>query len=233
MTNNGYIILVEGQADLTFIRDVLKYLNKNLTSRHYEDNRELRRITLSDETTKITLYSTMGYTRIPKIAENIKPYIEKGRKLLIIFDADRPETQGGFKKRREQIIEIVKEHLEIELEATDIFLFPDNKSDGDLEDLLLQLVDKQLYDPFVEPFLKYAETIKELPKKLNNEKIKKTFHKEISSRKNRIFNYFQVYQGKTKAKESGRDYLTKEGLWNFDADALKPLIEFFNKNLNF
>ncbi len=231
MASNGYIILVEGQADLTFLRDVLKYLFKELEAQPHEENRELTRIDLTKGAAKITLYSTKGYTRIKKVKSNIAPYLDAKRDLLVVFDADTSETKGGFKERLAEIKTEVKKHLNIELTDSQIFLFPDNHSDGTLEDLLLKLVNPSLFEPFIEPFLSYAEAIENLPQKLNNPQISETFYEEIASKKNRVFNYFQVYQGKKFAKESGRDYF-RLNLWNFKSEALKPLIDFFKQNIS-
>jgi hypothetical protein len=101
----------------------------------------------------------------------------------------------------------------------DIFLFPNNKDDGDLETLLLRIT-KEPYnvaDKCYENYIKCCEQISE-----------KSFANELREDKSKVFNYFRTYYGMKSAKEENRCYESKD--WNFNNQELSSL-EKFLKNI--
>lgn len=74
-----------------------------------------------------------------------------GEKNLVVFDADSGNNNGGLEKRRDQLLK-KKEELGLEFE---LFLWPDNSSDGDVEILMESIARKDLYPEFFDCFGKY------------------------------------------------------------------------------
>lgn len=81
------------------------------------------------------------------------------KQVCIIFDADKKESQesdAGFDNKLKYIREKFKEKR-IDFPREQIFLFPNNQDDGDLETLLLEIAK---HDEFLKCFEGYLECIK-------------------------------------------------------------------------
>ncbi len=140
-----------------------------------------------------------------------------------MFDADKKESQesdAGFDNKLEYIREKFKENR-IDFPIEQIFLFPNNQDDGDLEDLLLEIANQK---EFIKCFESYLDCIK---KKENYKPIKKI-------RKNMLYAYLEVF---------GLERLyTKEDICNIegkvkneykeDYERLKKVLDFNSKSLN-
>ena len=101
----------------------------------------------------------------------------------------------------------------------EIFLFPNHNIDGNLETLLLSIVQEHKYDPFSLHYNNYIEFT-------NGLNIGRYGH-ELQDNKMRIFNYCQVYTGMEKAREENRDYDILH--WDLSNISLEPLQLFFKK----
>ena len=64
---------------------------------------------------------------------------------LILFDADTVLNSGGFDKRKAELEQKLKD---LDINAK-LFLFPNNKDDGDFESLLEELVQKNTHQIFI------------------------------------------------------------------------------------
>ncbi|GAA6792236.1 hypothetical protein Kyoto1A_05700 [Helicobacter pylori] len=79
--------------------------------------------------------------------------------MCIIFDADKKESQesdAGFDNKLKYIREKFKEEG-IDFPREQIFLFPNNQDDGDLEDLLLKIAK---HEEFINCFESHLDCIK-------------------------------------------------------------------------
>ena len=76
-----------------------------------------------------------GKDNLANAANTFMANTESGGKNLIVFDADTPKNGGGFVKRKKEL-EITLASLGIK---ADVFLFPNNKDDGDFETLVAGL----------------------------------------------------------------------------------------------
>ena len=138
---------------------------------------------------------------------------------LLILDADDDKNNGGFEKRKQEIIEI-KGSLGIEFE---LFLFPNNIDDGDLETLLSNIINpknKEIFDCWKS----FEECIT---------KINKSY--TIPARKTKIYAYLEVLHGNTNKekdliKDPNRNFLNTDH-WNLDDDHLIPLKTFLTQFL--
>lgn len=148
---------------------------------------------------------------------NIIKSLNNGEKVCIIFDADK-----SYKNTIEQI----RNKLGNLANQVEIFLFPDNKSNGELETLLIQIA-KQ--NEFVECFDNYINCIESKDK----EAVKNIY------KKSKMYAYQEVVGLQKEIKKINennkisRDFLYREKIFskyfNFDSPALKPLEEFLLK----
>lgn len=186
--NQKYLILVEGKADKKFIEDYIKHNYNNI-----------------NENIKIEINNGNSFNKTKII--NIKKYIDDNYKLIVIFDADNDINKS---------IDNIKTNLKnYNLDDKDIFLFPNNKDNGALEDILINIAVRK---EIINCFDNYIECIK-LLENIN-----------IPIDKSKIYAYLDSIKGydKNKIKEEERDYTNKE-IWDISNDFLNPLKEFFNQ----
>ncbi|MCQ2625022.1 hypothetical protein JT082_00910 [Helicobacter pylori] len=101
--------------------------------------------------------------------------IEKYDKTLIIFDADK-----DYESNKKEILKVVSKTKQT-ISEEQIFLFPNNQDDGDLETLLLEIAK---HDEFLKCFEGYLECIKS-----------KEYYKPIKDiRKNMLYAYLEVFE---------------------------------------
>ena len=196
-------IVVEGVADKQFIRQYVKYL-------------------FGEDIPENLLISTEGKDKLKKSSSinRIQSMTDDGGINLVIFDAD-----DDFTIRLNEINEWKKENnLEFEL-----FLFPNNKSSGELEDLLeniINLNNKEIFECWdnYERELKSIDIPGRTPTPLTT-----------PAKKTKIYGYLEALlsessKDKEKIKERNRDY-TNSLHWNLNADYLEPLKTFLLSNL--
>lgn len=209
---NKFLILVEGKADATFLRDYLTYLFKLETIKQLKKSIELQ----NDEIF-IEILIAEGYSAILNLKSRIEDYFfVKEYKILVIQDADNPKKQDGGVTNRNVYLNKVKEELKINF---DFFLFPNNKDDGDLENLLLKIVNRELFIKTKDCYLKWIECSKEYSPE---EHIK-----ELFDNKHIVYNYFRTFYGMDNAKEEKRRYTDE--FWQFSNKNLEPLKTFFEE----
>ncbi|GAA8379890.1 hypothetical protein HpDR42_00820 [Helicobacter pylori] len=101
--------------------------------------------------------------------------IEKYDKTLIIFDADK-----DYESNKKEILTVVSKRKQT-ISEEQIFLFPNNQDDGDLETLLLKIAK---HDEFLKCFEGYLECIKS-----------KEHYKPIKNiRKNMLYAYLELFE---------------------------------------
>lgn len=101
--------------------------------------------------------------------------IEQYAKTLIIFDVDK-----DYESNKKEILKVVSKTKQT-ISEEQIFLFPNNQDDGDLETLLLEIAK---HDEFLKCFEGYLECIKS-----------KEHYKPIKNiRKNMLYAYLEVFE---------------------------------------
>lgn len=192
-------IFVEGIDDKKFISDFISYhfnvsVEKNIF--HLEGKDKIN--------TKIELFNSSS-------ASIIQQKTATNKKNILVFDADGEYNNGGFKKRLFELNEIkVKYGINF-----DTFLFPNNKEDGELEDLLERIFTDDV-QPILNCFKNYTDCITKIDPKYSK-----------PNKKGKIFAVAESIVGADNAKGSARDYLNSE-LWNLEDDAVKPLKDFLS-----
>jgi len=217
------LIIVEGIADVIFLRDYIKFLKND-----YEiDDTKLKKdkiLILQTDNKEIKILIGGGYTAINNLSNLIEEHIDDGYKIVTIQDADNPnkDKKNGGVTNRMKYLNKIKEDKKIDF---DTFLFPNHKDDGDLETLLLKITKEpyNISDECYENYIKCCEQISE-----QNFEKEENFADELRKDKNKVFNYFRTYYGMKSAKEENRCYENK--YWNFNDPELSSL-EKFLKNI--
>ncbi len=177
---------------------------------------------------KDKLFSDEFCKRIENILKNKN---QEYRQVCIIFDADKKESQesdADFDNKLKHICEKFKEKG-INFPREQIFLFPNNQDDGDLETLLLEIAN---HKEFINCFESYLDCIK-----------KKEHYKPIKNiRKSKWYAYLEALgledlytkknifdiEGKVK-NEYKEDYERLKKVIKFESDILAPLKNFLER----
>ncbi len=191
MADKEILIFVEGPSDKVFL-EVYLYFLEDLPIKNFK----VKDVKGKDNLSKRLLE------------------IEKYDKTLIVFDAD------NYKSNKKEILTVVSKTKQT-ISEEQIFLFPNNQDDGDLETLLLKIAK---HDEFLKCFEGYLECIKS-----------KEHYKPIKNiRKNMLYAYLEVL---------GLENLTKTNIDVFDNESkiknkheenyrrLKEMIDFKSKSL--
>lgn len=176
------------------------------------------------------LVHTGGYKNL--LDSDKMPYVgllsantDAGGKNLVIFDADTDDNGGGFEKRCAELLD-KKAELGLDFE---LFLWPDNQRNGDVEVLMESIARKDLYPEFFDCFTKYEHCISQR----KNEKGAPFY--STPNRKGKLHTYFNSLPiSKTKKNEFGHGAWrwTDPVIWNLDAESLNPLKEFLLNHLH-
>ncbi|RKV27708.1 hypothetical protein DD741_02350 [Helicobacter pylori] len=151
MADKEILIFVEGPSDKVFL-EVYLYFLEDLPIKNFK----VQNIKGKDNLSKRLLE------------------IEKYDKTLIIFDAD------NYKSNKKEILTVVSKTKQT-ISEEQIFLFPNNQDDGDLETLLLKIAK---HDEFLNCFEGYLECIKS-----------KEHYKPIKNiRKNMLYAYLELFE---------------------------------------
>ncbi|GAA7474253.1 hypothetical protein KVE10_01790 [Helicobacter pylori] len=204
MTDKEILIFVEGLSDKIFLEVYLYFL----------EDFPIKNFKVKDVTGKDNLPN--------RLLEN-----EKYDKTLIIFDADK-----DYESNKKEILKVVsKTQQQQKIIEEQIFLFPNNQDDGDLETLLLEIAK---HDEFLKCFEGYLECIKS-----------KEHYKPIKNiRKSKWYAYLQVFelQNFFKDNRNRNDKKNEEKIiiddkgkirreYKEEYEKLKEVIDFNSKSL--
>ena len=166
---------------------------------------------------------TGGYQKIKSevALQAMRQSSDLGGVNLVIFDAD-----DDIEARRKELLAI-KDEFGVEFE---LFLLPNNKDAGALEDLLENIINPQ-NQPVMDCWQTYEEELKEvrIPTKTPPTLT-------IPAKKTKIYAYLETLLDKTKSqkkliKEANRNYENTQH-WNLDTEYLSPLKAFLNNYLS-
>ncbi|GHR32920.1 DUF3226 domain-containing protein [Helicobacter pylori] len=210
------LIYTEGKSDRNFLGWYLNFLK---CKDHFD---------IFDIEGKDNLISGGFPKMIDKILKNKD---QKYRQVCIIFDADKKESQesdAGFDNKLKYIREKFKEEG-IDFPREQIFLFPNNQDDGDLEYLLLKIAK---HEEFINCFESHLDCIK-----------KQEHYKPIKKiRKNMLYAYLEAFgledlytkknifdtEGKVKDQYK-EDYKKLKEMIDFNSSSLVPLKKFLER----
>ena len=114
-----FALVVEGDADKKFLKDYCaEIFSVNLTDQDF-------------------IKVGTDWRGLENQKMHLSRRLEEGRTLLLILDADTPShTQGGFEKR----LIVINEWLKNAKIAAQVFLWPNNSADGQLESMLQKII---------------------------------------------------------------------------------------------
>ncbi len=205
-----FLIIVEGEADKKFFKDFYHhlFLQKAPEGRIIHPGKD------SD---------SGGYTKLKseEALGALSQNTDLGGINLVIFDADE-----DIETRRKELLAI-KQEYDVEFE---LFLLPNNKDAGELENLLEQIINPD-NQPVMDCWAVYEE---ELEKVRIPTKIPPTL--TIPAKKTKIYAYLETLLGKSRSqkkliKDPNRNYENIQH-WNLDAEYLDPLKEFLKNKLD-
>ncbi len=152
MADKEILIFVEGPSDKVFL-EVYLYFLEDIPIKNFK------------------VQNIKGKDNLSKRLLEIEQYA----KTLIIFDADK-----DYESNKKEILKVVSKTKQT-ISEEQIFLFPNNQDDGDLETLLLEIAK---HDEFLKCFEGYLECIKS-----------KEYYKPIKNiRKNMLYAYLEVFE---------------------------------------
>lgn len=176
------------------------------------------------------IITTDGYTNLLDSADasninSLRANSDAGGINLVVFDADTDYNKGGFAKRGSELLS-KRDYLGLVFE---LFLWPDNKHDGDVEVLMESIARKDLYPEVFECFEKYEHCIS----KRKNEQGDPFY--VTPNRKNKLHTYFSSLPiSRSKKKKAGRGaWLWDDAnIWDLDSESLNPIKDFLTKYLH-
>lgn len=188
---------------------------KKTTSEYVFINTLMRHV-LKVEESEYSIDCVNGKDNLHNAANKFISYSEDGDVNLIIFDADSPENNGGYNERKQTLTEELQSYG---IKA-DIFLFPNNKDDGDFESLLESLMRIDKHKTFVDCYSDYEKCLG---------------HEYVApNRKGKLFTYISAMpMSKTKRGKlgSGEWRFEDEEYWDLSNEYLQPLISFLERHL--
>ena len=203
-----FLIIVEGDADKKFFRDYYHHLFQEKAPENSiifpKDNNTGGKDKLKSEETLQALRQNTNQDGVN----------------LVIFDADE-----DIEARRKELL-AVKEQFGVEFE---LFLLPNDKDAGALEDLLENII-----NPDNQPVMDCWATYEgELEKVRIPTKTPPTL--TIPAKKTKIYAYLETLLGKSRSqkkliKDPYRNYENTQH-WNLDSEYLKPLKDFICSNI--
>ncbi|MBR4547627.1 MAG: hypothetical protein IKO66_06280 [Paludibacteraceae bacterium] len=199
-----FFIIVEGEADKKFFENYYHHL--------FHENAPTGSIIHPGKDDE-----TGGYTKLRKedAINAMRQNTDAGGKNLVIFDAD-----DDFDSRRKELLAI-KDEFGVEFE---LFLLPNNKDAGELEDMLEQIINPN-NQPVMDCWASYEDDLKNvrIPTKTPPTLT-------IPAKKTKIYAYLETLLVKSRSqkkliKDHNRDYENSQH-WNLDAEYLAPLRDF-------
>lgn len=219
---NKKVIIVEGIADAIFLSQLInKYFGKPIFSKPKVNERTIY-IKGTTPDYNINIHGIGGFTKLYDFKANIKEYEISGFDFHVIFDTDtsvRHKDSYGGRIGKTNFLNEHKVKLEIDFST---FLLPfDNEEEGNLEDLLIKIVNKDNFNAFLACHNNYCSCLK-------SGRLKLLGMNELESQKSQLFNYLQASRGMKSAKELERNYLDIE-LWDLESEALTPFIQYLSE----
>lgn len=161
-----------------------------------------------------------GWTKLDEIKPKIQEFNDLGHHVQIIFDADTP-PEGGNENRR-QLIEQFRTENNLNFE---LFLFPENTSDGDFE-LLLEGGINDNHRRILDCFDDYEHCIGQF----NSDQ--KVYNLPI--RKSKIYAYVDTFPKSNKQSEKfkqGYFFYKNPEIWDLSSEQINPLLDFIQKGI--
>lgn len=160
-----------------------------------------------------------GWTNITNQSFDFSLNTDEGGINLVIFDADEESNGGGFRKRKASLDDL-KKQAGIEF---DLFLWPNNKDNGDFE-LLLSMAINTKHQCLLDCYDEFEDNVRMHDP--NEEKY------VTPGRKGKMYTYETLHKGLQKYEKeikSGYWQFDNPEYWNLEAEHIKPLVAFLSR----
>ncbi len=158
-----------------------------------------------------------GKDNLPNVAVKMQEATFENINNIIIFDADFSQNKGGFSVRKSAIANKLQA---LAVQAT-IFLFPNNREDGDIETLLERIMQKHNHQRFFDCYHDYESCLGGMYKTPN--------------RKGKLHTYISAQTGLTKKQRdalgSGEWCFEDKRYWDIDNVEVDPLKNFLTSHV--
>lgn len=178
---------------------------------------------------KYDLICTDGYTNLlsekSAFVNKMQANTDEGGKNIVIFDADYEYNDGGFQTRKN---ELLKKGAERRV-SFDMFLWPTNSEDGDVELLMERIARKDLYPEFFDCFKKYEMCVSARLKPDN------TSFYDTPNRKGKLHTYLNALPISKSKKDriGGGEWLFDDSnIWDINSECLQPIKDFLVNTFN-
>ena len=161
---------------------------------------------------------TNGWTNIPNNEYEFKENTDNGFANLVIFDADEKRNGGGFAIRQAEIQALKSDSIDF-----DLFLWPDNQTDGDFELLLSKIVNSE-HQCLLDCYEHFEDEVR-----ANDPEEEKY---DTPGRKGEMYSYISLQKMSQKQKkELSKGYwmFDDSKYWDLSSEELNPLVDFLNK----
>lgn len=171
--------------------------------------------------TDYEIVGTGGWINLQNLVFEFESNSDVGGTNLVIFDADEERNNGGFVKRQAEIKNLIPTTIKFKL-----FLWPDNKTDGDFELLLSKIVNPE-HQCLLDSYEHFEDEVRRYDP--NDEKY------DIPGRKGEMYTYISLHKKSgTQNKKFKKGYWLFDDIkyWNLSSNELKPLLDFFEQNFS-
>ena len=215
--------LVEGKKDVYFLRALF---SARFPCLKYEGAPEGSKegSLFCSKTYCVEVVPVGGYTKLANVKSSAEDKMGVGLRVALIFDADATGTEHGGVVARTQLLKGVVSAWKNEAPPSDpikMFLLPDNRRDGELEDLLEDIVPQRFHPFIAECWRRYEQCLE-------------VHGGERPSQKSKMNDYEAAVLGPVVWEHGGivKGLLNNE-IWDWHSSKLTPLVEFISDQLSF
>lgn len=211
-------IMVEGNDDQELVAALLVKLGKvERWDKSFQG--------LATSGNQIAVYKMDGWTTLPtnKLLPRLRQSLEVDVLNLVIYDADTIEhDRGGVIARR---AELQRQAVELGL-SFELFLLPTDAADGNLENLLEQLI-QPAHRPILDCFVSYENCVRSHVSPSGLPYL-------LPGSKDKFYAYAQAMplsdeERKAHKNRGATKYFTNADYWNLNAIEIKPLSDFLDQ----
>lgn len=222
-------IFVEGNDDHDLILALLQELKSVLFDPIKKNRRPTSYLKMPVVDDSILLLATGGWTKLAESEALFRQAIDSGGRNLIVFDADFDEVNypdGGQANR----LAAIRSAVSTFDSDPALFLFPQPAEDGNLETLLLRLI-QPAHQQVMDCYDGYEACLSQC---LDSQG--QPVYYDTPSDKRRIYDYVNVLPLSPQERErhqekGGQKIFENPAWWNLNAPAIQPLRDFLNQHL--
>lgn len=197
---------------------------KNSNTSEYNFIKTILDNNFADKDKEIVCMDGVDNLFCPAIINRMKQAQDAGDNVFVLVDADYPSNGWGHNKRHDDI-EDRKTKLSLSFQ---LFIYPNNSDDGDVEILMESLVRKDLHKDWWDCFEDYEKCIQGAKDAENKPKY------NLPNRKAKLHTYISSQQlSNRQRKKIGAGFwlFDDSNYWDFTREELSPLLEYFQANL--